>query len=455
MKLTFSALLLLTLLFLSCQPAKKYDLIIQNANVLDVKSGKILYNKNILITNGKIEKISNSRNYAAKEIIDAKGKLVTPSFIDPHIHPTDVFGDYEKAPVTLPKDSLDLLRKRLSDEYLPYGTTTVMTMGQPESWLKELLFWQRHSVYKSVDLIVCGGALISKDNRIPYIAHTEVISSQVARQKLLEYYHLGIRQVKLYHRLKEPEFSTVLKVADSLKIRTYGHIGDFNPEYLTIPQTLEKGLKNYEHIALIPNSVIMSDEDWAKLDQQFQTNFGELTSESKVIEFFLEQFRFIKENREAEMHLFIKKLKENNATFSTTLHRLYEQIEPTFFTQKKDLTLSEKQLERCRENFTIMMNYVRQMHEAGIEIRLGSDMPNGGKVNLSELIILAKYGFKTEAIFKIASYNGARAIGIENEVGSIEKGKKANLLIWEKSPFENAQNFIGKKIIIKDGKRII
>ena len=255
--------------------------------------------------------------------------------------------------------------------------------------------------------------------------------------------------------MKEPEFSTVLKVADSLKIRTYGHIGDFNPEYLTIPQTLEKGLKNYEHIALIPNSVIMSDEDWAKLDQQFQTNFGELTSESKVIEFFLEQFRFIKENREAEMHLFIKKLKENNATFSTTLHRLYEQIEPTFFTQKKDLTLSEKQLERCRENFTIMMNYVRQMHEAGIEIRLGSDMPNGGKVNLSELIILAKYGFKTEAIFKIASYNGARAIGIENEVGSIEKGKKANLLIWEKSPFENAQNFIGKKIIIKDGKRII
>ena len=446
------ASLLLMTLFLSCGPAKKYDLVIRNALVLNVKTGEVAANKTILITDGKIAAVTDNDNHPAKEIIDAKGKLITPSFIDPHIHPTDVFGDYEKAPKILRKDSLGILRKKLSDEYLPYGTTTVMTMGQPESWIKDLLVWQNNPNPDNVDLIVCGGAFISKDNRTPYIAHTEVTSPEKARQKLLEYYGLGIRHIKLYHRLKEPEFSTVLKVADSIKIKTYGHVGDFSPEYLTISQALKKGLKNYEHLALIPNSVIISDKDWVKLDSQFQKNFGELNTESRVIEFFLEQFRFIKENKHAEMQQFTRSLKQNNATISTTLHRLYEQIAPTFFTEIRDTTLTAKQIDRCNENFAIMMQYVKQIHDAGIEIRLGSDMPNGGKVNISEMVILAKHGFKTADIFRIASYNGARVIGIENETGSIEKGKKADLLIWSENPFENAQNFIAQKIIIKDGK---
>lgn len=445
-------LLIIFLSYTACNTAKKYDLAIVNSKILDVKTGQFIENKIILISDGKIAEITNKRNHRGKETIDAKGKLLTPSFIDSHIHPTDVFGDYDKAPEHLSKDSLQILRKKLSDEYLPFGTTTVMTMGQPENWLKDLLSWQKNPESDMVDFMVSGGALISKDNRKPYIGHTEVTSPELAKQKILEYYRLGIRHIKLYHRLKEPEFSTITKIADSLNIRTYGHIGDFSTGYLTISETLKKGLKNYEHLALIPNSIITSDEDWAKLDTQFKNNFGELNNESKIIEFFLEQFRFIKENKNAEMSAFIKNLKQNNATFSTTLHRLYEQFEPTFFTQRKDKSLTSKQIERCRENFTIMMDYVKQMHNSGIEIRLGSDMPNGGKVNLSELIILAKYGFKTADIFKIASYNGAKAIGIENETGSIEEGKRANFIIWSKNPFENQENFNTSITVIKDGR---
>ncbi|NBL64531.1 amidohydrolase family protein [Flavobacterium sp. NST-5] len=434
------------------QSENNYDLVILNAKILNTKSGKVSSKKSILISKGKIVMISSKKKHQARTIIDAKGKLVTPSFIDPHIHPTDVFGDYEKAPKILPVDSLNILRKKLSDEYLPYGTTTVMTMGQPENWVKELVVWQNNSSPNNVDFIVCGGALISKDTRTPYIGHTEVTSSEMASQKIVEYSQLGIKHIKLYHRLKEPEFSSIIKVADSLGIKTYGHIGDFNPEYLTIPQTLEKGLKNYEHLALIPNSVITTDDDWVRLDNQFKTNFGELNTESRVIEFFLEQFRFIKENKHKEMKAFIKNLRQNNATFSTTLHRLFVQFEPTFFTQVKDTSLTEKQRKRCQENFNLMMQYVKKMHDSGIEIRLGSDMPNGGKVNLSELIILSKYGFKTADIFKIASYNGAKAIGIENETGSLEIGKKAHLIIWSKNPFDNAHNFVSEKTIIKDGE---
>lgn len=455
MKKNITICTLFLILILGCSSNKKYDLVITNAKILDVKTGEIINNQTLLILKGRIEDIvSSSNSYKSNVTINANGKLVSPGLIDTHIHPTDVFGDYENAPKFLEKDSSYFYRKKLTDEYLPYGTTTVLTMGQPENWLKSLIEWQKKPNPNYLDFYICGGALISKDNRVPYIGHTEVVTPEKAKQKILDYHKLGLKHLKLYYRLKEPEFSVCYKTASSLKMKIFGHIGDFNPEYLTMNHSLNVGLTNYEHIATIPNSIITTDADWEKLNKQFNENFGELNTEARMLEFFLEQFRFIEENKKTEIDNFINNLALKKGTFSTTIHRIYEQIETTHFTTPKDKTLNKKQMKRCKENFAILMKFTKKMYNKGIEIRLGSDMPNGGKVNISELLILYKYGFSVSDIFRIATINGAKAMGIENETGSIEKGKKANLIIWNKSPFENAQNFIGKITVIKDGKKM-
>src|SRR6478609_2755633 len=99
-------LFILCIFFLSCKQSKTCDLIIINANILDVVTGQISENKSIIINNGKIENIvDHKEDYNPKKTIDANHKLVTPSFIDTHIHPTDVFGDREKAPKYLNKNS--------------------------------------------------------------------------------------------------------------------------------------------------------------------------------------------------------------------------------------------------------------------------------------------------------------------------------------------------------------
>jgi hypothetical protein len=344
------------------------------------------------------------------------------------------------------------LRQRLSDAYLPYGTTTVLTMGQPENWLKPLLEWQKNADAQRVDLHLCGGALISKDNRTPYIGHTEVITPQEARQKVLNYHQLGIKHLKLYYRLKEPEFSTAYKTADSLGMRVYGHIGDFSTDYLAINHTLKVGLTHYEHLVTMANNIINTDQDWVLLNKEFNDNFGELNTEAKLLAFFLEQFRFINTYKKAEIMPFVEAIADKKGTFSTTIHRLYEQFDPTFFTLPKDTTLTKKQAERSRENFAILMTYAKMMHDKGVDIRLGSDMPNGGKVNISELILLCKHGFSVADAFKIATYNGAKAIGLDHKIGTIEKGKQAHLIVWDKNPFDDYQNFSGKMTVVKDGK---
>lgn len=133
-------LILLFNSFLSCGQTDTYDLIIRNAKVFDSKTGKVSDKCSVLIRKGVIVAIENTqKRYPAKRIIDARGKLVTPGFIDTHIHPTDVFGDYDAAPEYLANDSLQQLRQRLTDAYLPYGVTTAITMGQPDKWLGPML----------------------------------------------------------------------------------------------------------------------------------------------------------------------------------------------------------------------------------------------------------------------------------------------------------------------------
>lgn len=439
-----------TLTLSGCKQTINCDLVITNANILDVETGNILENKSIIINRGNIEGVieEGTKNYKGTQIINAKGKLVTPSFIDTHIHPTDVFGDREKAPKKLNENA----RQKLSDAYLPYGTTTTLILGQPQNWLDTILDWQKNPKPKFADHYTAGGAMISKENREPYIGHCVLENSKKAKEKVIEYHNLGIRHIKLYYRLNNPEFKTAYKTADSLNMNIYGHIGGFGLEYPKIRETLKLGLNKYEHLGVIPNNILTNQDDWDKLDKQFSDNFGEMDSESRVLEYLLEQFRYLDEYKKNELDNFIDLLASNNVSFSTTIHYLYQQFEATYFTKPSDSNLTSSQKNRCLENFKILMKYAKQMHHKGIQIRLGSDMPNGGKANISELILLCKYGFSVQDVFKIASINGAKAIGIENEVGSLKENKKANLIIWEKSPFDDIQNFKSEKTIIKEGK---
>src|SRR5687767_12355968 len=114
---------MLTKLFsftLACMPTfaaygqeEKFDLVMKYAKVFDSRTGALSSNQTILIKDGIIAKVtSNQRTYAATKTIDAGGKLVTPGFVDTHIHPTDVYRAYGPLHEYLPKDSLAVYRQR-------------------------------------------------------------------------------------------------------------------------------------------------------------------------------------------------------------------------------------------------------------------------------------------------------------------------------------------------------
>ncbi|MES2775732.1 MAG: amidohydrolase family protein [Bacteroidota bacterium] len=430
----------------------KFDLVIKNAKVFDSRTGAVSANQTILIKDGVITGVtSKQKNDPAAKTIDAAGKLVTPGFIDTHIHPTDVYRELGALPEYFPKDSIAFYRKRLSDTYLPYGVTTAMIMGQSEKWLPPVLSWNADPRPDQLNVYTVGGALISNEGRKPYINHSIADAPLAAKLKVLEYYKLGIRHIKLYWKLRRPEFEAAFKTADSLGMKVYGHV---DQDVMYIDSSLDIGLRNYEHILTLANSVLHLQKEGKDFNADMKKYYASHLTNFPLVRFIerLEMFRFIHDKRPEAMNALIDKLSKNNTTFSTGFHLLAEQFGLTYFTTTKpDTSLSGEQVTRCRENFKIFMDYVKQLLDKGIQLRMGTDWPSGGKAFISEQLLLSEYGFTIPVILQISTINGATALGLNDKYGSIEKGKNADLLIWDKSPFDNYKNFLAGKIIVKDG----
>ena len=229
-------------------------------------------------------------------------------------------------------------------------------------------------------------------------------------------------------------------------MKVYGHI---DQNVMFMDTTLQIGLRNYEHLLTLDNSIINFQEEGNEFGLQIQKNYPSANPGFAATR--LEMFRFIHDKKQAEIDSLINKLARNKVTFSTTIHLMAEQFGLTYYADNIDTTLTNVQLERCRRNFGILMAYGKELFEKGVKLRIGTDCPNGGKAIQSEQLLLYEYGFPVSAILQISTINGARALGIDDKYGSIEKGKKANLIIFEENPFDNYRNFLSKKTVIKDG----
>jgi imidazolonepropionase-like amidohydrolase len=52
---------------------------------------------------------------------------------------------------------------------------------------------------------------------------------------------------------------------------------------------------------------------------------------------------------------------------------------------------------------------------------------------------------------RAATLNSARAIGLEEQIGTVEPGKRAHLVLFEANPLERPEAVLGPKTVIKDG----
>ncbi len=149
---------------------------------------------------------------------------------------------------------------------------------------------------------------------------------------------------------------------------------------------------------------------------------------------------------------------ENGVRLMPTITFLFEAL-----AAGKEKGRSEEELDIIRRNAESAMQALETARKFGVTVLCGTDSGNSpvmpyGTLHANEAEALVKYGGYTpmEAIVANTREN-AYAVGLEGELGTIEPGKLADLLILDADPLADIRALQGGKrlnTVIKDGRRV-
>jgi len=111
---------------------------------------------------------------------------------------------------------------------------------------------------------------------------------------------------------------------------------------------------------------------------------------------------------------------------------------------------------RARGLWPKMEALVRRYHEGGVLLAAGSDLPNAwtipGVSLHEEMELLVQAGIPAPEVIRIATRNGAEALGLLDELGTVEVGKHADLLVLTADPTADIRNTRSIEAVIQGGR---
>jgi imidazolonepropionase-like amidohydrolase len=109
----------------------------------------------------------------------------------------------------------------------------------------------------------------------------------------------------------------------------------------------------------------------------------------------------------------------------------------------------------ARNLMTTSMDNLARQYRAGVAIAMGTDAGNPGTAHgpsvYREMELMQKAGMPAAAVFASATIIAARAMGLEREVGSVEKGKRADLAVFDADPTQDIANARRLRLVVRNG----
>ncbi len=417
---------------------------IVNATLIDVRTGKESPGSVIVIQGDKIARVGTSAEIpvpSQAQVVDAAGKWVIPGLMDMHAHA----GNSPEAPVNL---------------YLAQGVTTIRSPGGNISLLR-LLREQIESEKIPGPRLFFSGPLLDGNPPVWPGESFMVDTPERAHSAVNFLADQGVDFVKVYNNVTEPVLKEIIETARQRGLIVAGHI----PRSMTMTRAVDLGMKSLEHIRVTGREMLPIETanqiDFLPLGQRepllwerfdlASPKFSELIRHLAESQVFLDPTLTVDES-DFVLGPEEQQKNPNNLALPQEWVKFAESQQSPLFEVPANLK------QTARDGFKKRQEFVRMCSRAGVRIIAGTDGPGLGTLVPGyglhhELRLLVDSGLSPVEALRAATLTAAEALGKDKELGAVEPGKLADLLIVEADPLLDIGNASKIELIIKGGRQ--
>lgn len=414
------------------------SILLKNATVIDGTGSAPRPHTDILITAGKITAIEKGIKTEGAREIDLSGKTVMPSLVCAHAHVGTLKGTTSSADNYTRENLLRHLKK-----YEDYGVSAVLAMGTDRPLIfNGLIDSTQAGLLPGARLYSAGYGFNTPDpnpgswmnlllrpntpEEVPAMME-KLAAVKPTVVKIWVDDHGGNAQ-----KMKPEIYQAIIREAHKRNIRVAAHLF-----YVEDARKLTDA-----GIDIIAHSIRDKEVDQDLLTKMKQKNVTYIPTLS------LDEYQFVYAGNPDWI---------NDAFFKASL-------EPGVFEMITDKAYGERirnspDYQRNMAAFRTAMINLKKIHEAGIKVALGTDsgafpVRTQGFTEHLEMELMVKAGLTPAQAITISTRNAAAALHIDQEKGTLKKGKKADLLILSANPFDDIRNTRKIESVWKEGKEV-
>jgi len=414
------------------QHRPEHGLAIINANLFDPQTRTLKPDTTVIVNGDRILRvISGARPDFPKEmeVVDAHGRTLAPGLFDMHVH---IASD--------PDGTLDLMN----------GITTVRDLGDDVDELLERR--ERFAEGKLIGPRILLGGLM--DGTGPLHGPTKVLvgTADEAHAAVRMFADHGYDQIKIYSSFPPELVPLVIADAHARGLRVSGHI----PAGMTMSQAVQAGYDEVQHANFWVLNFLGPE---VNARSNGMARFTEVGAHAKDLDL-----------ASPEVKAFVKLLQDHQTVVDPTLVA----FEPMFLGAPRTLTPSlapvaarlpplvargamggqlwqtEAQRADYAQSYARMKQFLKLLHDSGIRIVPGTDGMAGFEL-AHELETYVSAGIPAPEVLYMATLGAARVMKRGGELGSIEPGKFADLVLIDGDPTRDISDVRKVDWVMKGG----